>query len=68
MLMVKSPIKGELILRYDSPDKQREEYMIRVSDIISRLSSSNAGRRVLSALGLTYEGGADSEVENISKS
>lgn len=68
MLMVKSPIKGELILRYDSPDKQREEYMIRVSDIISRLSSSNAGRSVLSALGLTYEGGADSEVENISKS
>ena len=68
MLMVKSPIKGELILRYDSPDKQREEYMIRVSDIISRLSSSNAGRRVFSALGLTYEGGADSEVENISKS
>jgi hypothetical protein len=68
MLMVKSPIKGELILRYDSPDKQREEYMIRVSDIISRLSYSNAGRRLLSALGLSYEGGADSEVENISKS
>lgn len=68
MLIVKSPVKGELILRYDSPDKQREEYMIRVSDIISRLSSSSGGRKVLSALGLTYENGADSEVENISKS
>ena len=68
MLIVKSPVKGELILRYDSPDKQREEYMIRVSDIISRLSSSSGGRKVLSALGLTYENGANSEVENISKS
>jgi hypothetical protein len=68
MLIVKSPVKGELILRYDSPDKQREEYMIRVSDIISRLSSSSGGRKVLSALGLTYENGADSEVETISKS
>jgi hypothetical protein len=32
------------------------------------LSSSSAGRSVLAALGLTYEGGKDSEVENISKS
>ena len=67
VLKSKSPVKGELIMRYDSPDKQRQEYMIRTSDMISRLSPSSSGHRILAALGFTNENGTDSKVENITK-
>jgi hypothetical protein len=62
MLKSKSPVDGELILRYDSPNKQREEYMIRTVDIISRLSQSSGGHKVLAALGIIDEGGSNSRV------
>jgi hypothetical protein len=62
MLKSKSPVNGELILRYDSPNKQREEYMIRTGDIISRLSQSSGGNKVLAALGVIDESGANSKV------
>jgi hypothetical protein len=62
MLKSKSPVDGELILRYDSPNKQREEYMIRTGDIISRLSQSSGGHKVLAALGIIDEGGSNSRV------
>ncbi|HEY7571762.1 MAG TPA: hypothetical protein VH796_10370 [Nitrososphaeraceae archaeon] len=61
MLKSKSPVNGELILRYDSPNKQREEYMIRIEDIISRLSQSSGGHKVLAALGVIEEGSANSK-------
>jgi hypothetical protein len=67
MLIVKSPIKGELILRYDSPNKQREEYMVRISDIVSQLSSTSGGKKIPSSLGLFYENNANSDVVKIPK-
>ncbi len=67
MLIVKSPIKGELILRYDAPNKQREEYMVRISDIVSQLSSTSGGKKILSSLGLFYENNANSDAVKIPK-
>lgn len=62
MLKSKSPVNGELILRFDSPNKQREEYMIRTGDIISRLTQSSGGHKVLAALGFIDESRAKSKV------
>jgi hypothetical protein len=50
-LKTKSPVEGELILRYETGDRQREEYVIRTEEINSQLSSTNEGKRISSILG-----------------
>jgi hypothetical protein len=48
----KSPVEGELILRYETVDRQREEYVVRTEELNSQLSSTNEGKRISSILGL----------------
>ena len=52
-LKTKSPVEGELILRYETGDRQREEYLIRIEEINSQLSSTNEGKRISRTLGLS---------------
>ena len=58
-LKTKSPVEGELILRYETGDKQREEYVIRTEEINSQLSSTNEGKRISSILGLSNNVSSD---------
>jgi hypothetical protein len=51
-LKTKSPVKGELILRYETDQRQREEYVVRTEEINLQLSSTNEGKRISSILGL----------------
>lgn len=47
----KSPIKGELILRYETDEKERKEYVLRTDELSAPLANEE-GRRVLSRLKL----------------
>jgi hypothetical protein len=47
----KSPVKGELILRYETDEKERKEYVVRTEELSAPLSDEN-GRRVLERLKL----------------
>ena len=58
-LKTKSPVEGELILRYETGDKQREEYVIRTEEINSQLSSTNEGKRISRTLGLSNNVSSD---------
>ena len=50
IVKIKSPNKGELILRYVTNDKQRKEYVIKLEDISSELKSSKEGSKICSVL------------------
>jgi hypothetical protein len=58
-LKTKSPVEGELILRYETGDRQREEYVVRTEEINSQLSSTNEGKRISSILGLSNNVSSD---------
>jgi hypothetical protein len=58
-LKTKSPVEGELILRYETGDRQREEYVVRTEEINSQLSSTNEGKRISSMLGLSNNVSSD---------
>jgi hypothetical protein len=58
-LKTKSPVEGELILRYETGDRQREEYVVRTEEINSQLSSTNEGKRIPSMLGLSNNVSSD---------
>jgi hypothetical protein len=58
-LKTKSPVEGELILRYETGDRQREEYVVRTKEINSQLSSTNEGKRISSMLGLSNNVSSD---------
>jgi hypothetical protein len=58
-LKTKSPVEGELILRYETSDRQREEYVVRTKEINSQLSSTNEGKRISSMLGLSNNVSSD---------
>ena len=58
-LKTKSPVKGELILRYETDQRQREEYVVRTEEINSQLSSTNEGKRISSILGLSNNVSSD---------
>jgi hypothetical protein len=58
-LKTKSPVEGELILRYETSDRQREEYVVRTEEINSQLSSTNEGKRISSMLGLSNNVSSD---------
>ena len=47
----KSPVKGELILRYETDEKERQEYVLRTEELSAPLSDEE-GRRVLERLKL----------------
>ena len=47
----KSPIKGELILRYETDERERTEYVLRTEELSAPLSDDE-GRRVLERLKL----------------
>jgi hypothetical protein len=47
----KSPIKGELILRYETEQKERKEYVLRTEELSAPLSHED-GRRILERLKL----------------
>ena len=47
----KSPVKGELILRYETDEKERKEYVLRTEELSAPLSHED-GRRVLERLKL----------------
>jgi hypothetical protein len=47
----KSPIKGELILRYETDEKVRTEYVLRTEELSAPLSDDE-GRRLLERLKL----------------
>ena len=47
----KSPIKGELILRYETDERERTEYVLRIEELSAPLSDDE-GRRVLERLKL----------------
>jgi hypothetical protein len=47
----KSPVKGELILRYETDEKERKEYVLRTEELSAPLSDED-GRRVLERLKL----------------
>jgi hypothetical protein len=58
-LKTKSPVEGELILRYETGGRQREEYVVRIEEINSQLSSTNEGKRLSSILGLSNNTSSD---------
>jgi hypothetical protein len=47
----KSPVKGELILRYETEQKERKEYVLRTEELSAPLSHED-GRRILERLKL----------------
>ena len=47
----KSPVKGELILRYETDEKERKEYVLRTEELSAPLSDEE-GRKVLERLKL----------------
>jgi hypothetical protein len=47
----KSPVEGELILRYETDEKERKEYVVRIEELSAPLSDEE-GRRVLERLKL----------------
>jgi hypothetical protein len=47
----KSPVKGELILRYETDEKERKEYVLRTEELSAPLSHED-GKRVLERLKL----------------
>lgn len=47
----KSPVEGELILRYETDEKERKEYVVRTEELSAPLSDEK-GRRVLERLKL----------------
>ena len=49
----RSPVEGELILRYETDDRQREEYVVRTEELNLQLSSTDEGKRLSSILGLS---------------
>ena len=49
----RSPVEGELILRYETDDRQREEYVVRTEELNLQLSSTDEGKRISSILGLS---------------
>lgn len=47
----KSPVEGVLILRYETDEKERKEYVVRTEELSAPLSDEK-GRRVLERLKL----------------
>lgn len=60
----RSPVEGELILRYETDDRQREEYVVRTEELNLQLSSTDEGKRISSILGLS--GNVSSDVSRSS--
>lgn len=50
-ILDKSPVKGELILRFETDDKERKEYVLRREELSSPLSNEE-GRKILERLKL----------------
>lgn len=48
----KSPVKGELILRHENDNRQREEYVVTIKELNSQLSSSEVAKNISTILGL----------------
>jgi hypothetical protein len=48
----KSPVKGELILRHENDNRQREEYVVTIKELNSQLSSSEEAKNISTILGL----------------
>jgi hypothetical protein len=55
----RSPVEGELILRYETADRQREEYVVRIKELNSQLSSTDEGKRISNILGLSSNVSSD---------
>jgi hypothetical protein len=55
----RSPVEGELILRYETADRQREEYVVRTKELNSQLSSTDEGKRISNILGLSSNVSSD---------
>ena len=55
----KSPVKGELILRYETDNKQREEYVVRTEELNLQLSITDEGKRLSAILGLSNNVSSD---------
>jgi hypothetical protein len=51
-LKEKSPVSGELILRYETDSAQREEFTVKSEQLNSMLSSTNEGKMISTVLGL----------------
>jgi hypothetical protein len=55
----KSPVEGELILRYETGDRQREEYVVRTEELNFQLASTDEGKRISSMLELSNNASSD---------
>jgi hypothetical protein len=62
----RSPVEGELILRYETGDRQREEYVVRTEELNLQLSSTDEGKGISRILGLS--GNVSSNMSRSSKS
>jgi hypothetical protein len=51
-LKEKSPVSGELILRYETDSGQRQEFTVKSEQLNSMLSSTNEGKAIATMLGL----------------
>ena len=51
-LKEKSTIKGELILKHEVDGGERKEYVVRIEELNSQLSSTDAGKRIANILGI----------------
>jgi hypothetical protein len=49
-LKEKSPVKNELILRFEKPDSSREEHSLRIEELNSILERTDSGKKIARAL------------------
>jgi hypothetical protein len=66
-LKEKSPVKNELILRFENLDGSREEHSIAIEELNFLLKKTDGGKRVAQALEI-YNGDANNVSNNISSS
>ena len=52
-LREKSPVSGELILKHIIDNGERKEYVVRIEELNSQLSTTNEGKRISNILGLS---------------
>ena len=52
-LREKSPVNGELILKHIIDNGERKEYVVRIEELDSQLSSTDEGKRISNILGLS---------------
>ncbi len=51
----KSPVKNELLIRYEEKDKPRKEFVIKTNDLAKQLSNSDEGKEILSIINLEIQ-------------